>query len=57
MNAPRPNVSAVITAFNQERFIEAMIESVLSQTYRCDEIIVVDDDSSDATAERVSAFG
>ncbi len=47
-------VTAVIPAFNRERFIRAAIESVLRQDRPVDEIIVVDDGSSDGTA-RVSA--
>ena len=51
-----PRVSVIVTAFNHERYITDAIQSVLDQTYLDYEIIVVDDGSSDATADRVSAF-
>lgn len=50
-------ISAVVIVFNLEDFIEEAIESVLAQTRKADEIIVVDDCSSDSSAERVKAFG
>jgi glycosyltransferase involved in cell wall biosynthesis len=51
-----PRFSVVVPAYNAERLIEATIESVLAQTERDFELIVVDDGSTDATRERVGRF-
>lgn len=44
-----PKLSIVTTSFNQGHFIEQTIKSVVSQTYRPIEFIVVDNCSSDQT--------
>ena len=44
-------VSVVMAAFDEEAFIAEALGSVLAQTYRPVEVIVVDDGSSDRTAE------
>jgi glycosyltransferase involved in cell wall biosynthesis len=49
-------VSIIIPVYNREQYIGAALESVLSQSYRPLEIIVVDDGSSDRTAEIVKRF-
>jgi glycosyltransferase involved in cell wall biosynthesis len=48
-------VSAVITAFNRRRYIVRAIDSVFRQTVPVDEILVIDDGSTDGTAEVVKS--
>lgn len=49
-------VSIIIPVYNGENFIRDSIESLLNQTYKNIEIIVVDDGSTDKTAEIVKTF-
>lgn len=56
MNAGKTNVSVVMPAYNGERYIALAIESGLSQLVDNDELIVVDNASTDATAQIVKAI-
>jgi glycosyltransferase involved in cell wall biosynthesis len=48
-------VSALIPTYNRRKYIFRAIDSVLAQTVPVDEVIVVDDGSSDGTAEALRA--
>ncbi|MHC5001133.1 MAG: glycosyltransferase family 2 protein [Planctomycetota bacterium] len=50
-------ISVVIPAYNAEKHIARAIESVLAQTRPADEVIVIDDGSSDGTGDVVRSFG
>lgn len=53
----KPLVSVVIPTYNNGELAVDAVESALMQTWRPIEVIVVDDGSSDDTAERMGAFG
>ena len=55
--ATEPSVAAVIPVYNGAAFVADAIESVLAQTRPVAECIVVDDGSTDATADVVGRFG
>ncbi len=50
-------VSAVIPAFNYGHYVAVAVQSVLDQTYSPIECIVVDDGSTDNTADVLATFG
>jgi glycosyltransferase involved in cell wall biosynthesis len=52
-----PLISVVIPAYNRERTIGRAIESALGQSRPPAEILVVDDGSTDGTAEAIAAYG
>ncbi|MBX3052748.1 MAG: glycosyltransferase [Caldilineaceae bacterium] len=51
-----PKVSVVIPSYNHGRFIEKAVRSVLDQTYRDLELIVIDDGSQDNSLARLAAI-
>lgn len=51
-----PLVSVIIPAYNAVQWIQETIDSVLNQTYPTIEVIVVDDGSTDDTADLVAAY-
>ena len=51
-----PLVSVVVPVYNAEEFVGAAIESLLAQDYSSFEVIVVDDGSSDASADVAGSF-
>lgn len=51
-----PEVSVIVPFFNDERFVEQCLQSVINQGYRRWELIAVDDCGTDGSARLVSAM-
>jgi glycosyltransferase involved in cell wall biosynthesis len=56
MNTISPEISVIMPAYNAEKYIAASIESILNQTFRNFELIILDDASSDTTKEIVLSY-
>jgi glycosyltransferase involved in cell wall biosynthesis len=52
----KPKVSVIMAVLNGECFIDEAIQSIVDQTYKNVELVVVDDGSTDRTRDRVDAF-
>lgn len=57
MKTHSARISVVIPAYNREKYLGEAVQSALGQTLSPDEIIVVDDGSTDQTAAVARSFG
>ncbi|MER3414795.1 MAG: hypothetical protein C4297_01085 [Gemmataceae bacterium] len=57
MSDTNATISTIIPVYNGEKYLAEAIESVLKQTYPPIEVIVVDDGSTDRSAEIADSFG
>src|SRR4051794_6460824 len=51
-----PAVSIIMAVYNAEEFLAAAVESILAQTFRDFEFIVIDDGSTDRSAELLRKY-
>ena len=49
-------ISVIVTFYNQEDFVYKCVESILGQTYKDLQIILVNDGSSDTTQELCDSY-
>ncbi|MES2862946.1 MAG: glycosyltransferase family 2 protein [Bacteroidota bacterium] len=56
MSTISPEISVIMPAYNAEKYIAESIESVLNQTFKDFELLILDDASSDKTKEIVLSY-
>ncbi len=53
----RSSVSVILPTYNRRGFLQQAVDSVLTQTCPANEVIVVDDGSTDGTADLLATYG
>jgi glycosyltransferase involved in cell wall biosynthesis len=51
-----PKISVIMPVYNSENYIDKSIKSILDQTYRNFEFIIINDGSTDSTRAKLSAY-
>ena len=51
-----PKISVILSAYNEEKFIRKAIESVINQTLKDIEIIIINDGSTDSTLSIINGY-
>lgn len=51
-----PDISVILTVLNGERYISASIDSILNQTFRNFELIIINDGSTDTTSDIIKSY-
>ena len=57
ISPPKVRFSVLMPVFNNEKYVGAAIDSILSQTFRDFEVIVIDDGSTDRSLEIIRHYG
>lgn len=57
MKRTNPLISIIVPVYNKEAYLRECVDSILTQTYRRIEVILVDDESTDKSGEICDAFG
>jgi glycosyltransferase involved in cell wall biosynthesis len=52
----REKITVLMSVFNGERFLRGAIESILSQTYKDFEFLIIDDGSTDASTNIIASY-
>ena len=52
----KPDISLIMSVYNGEDYLSEAIESVLNQTFKSFELIIINDCSTDSTPEILSKY-
>ena len=56
MSSSAPDITVLMSAYNAEPYLSESIESILAQTFTNFEFLIIDDGSSDSTAEIIVSY-
>ena len=56
MNTDKEGISIILPVFNCEKYIKDSVNSILKQSYKDFELIIINDGSNDRTAEIINSF-
>jgi glycosyltransferase involved in cell wall biosynthesis len=52
----QPLISVITTLYNCNKYVSQSLESILSQTYKNFEFVIINDGSTDSTVEKINSF-
>ena len=52
----REKISVLMTVYNAEKYIKKSVQSIISQSYKNFELLIVDDCSTDKSLELIKRF-